>query len=65
MATFATKKGNRTEGSGAQMLWGAAERTGVVESGEEEAQGRLLCNSLKGGCSEAVVGRFCQGTTIG
>ena len=28
------------EGSGTQILWGAAERAGIVQSGEEEAQGR-------------------------
>ena len=38
------------EGSGAQVLWGAAEGTGVVQSGEEEAQGDLMAlyNCLKG-----------------
>jgi len=35
------KKGFKAaEGSGAQVLKGAAEGTGVVQSGEEEAQGR-------------------------
>jgi len=28
------------KGSEAQLLWGAAEGTGIVQSGEEEAQGR-------------------------
>ena len=28
------------EGSGAQVLWGVAEGTGIVQSGEKEAQGR-------------------------
>ena len=27
------------EGSGAQVLWGVAEGTGIVKPGEEEAQG--------------------------
>lgn len=31
------------EGSGAQILWGDTEGTGVVQSGEEEAQGKP-CN---------------------
>ena len=31
------------EGSGAQALWGAADGTGIVQSGEEEAQGRPYC----------------------
>ena len=35
------KKGNETgEESGAQVAWGAAEGTGMVQSGEEEAQRR-------------------------
>ena len=29
-----------SEGSGAQVLWGAAERAGIAQSGEDEAQGR-------------------------
>ena len=29
------------EGSGALLLWGLAEEIGIVQSGEEEAQGRL------------------------
>ena len=32
------------EGSGAQVLWGVAEGTGIVQSGEKEAQGRLHCS---------------------
>ena len=28
----------RREGSGAQVLWRASEGTGIVQSGEEEAQ---------------------------
>ena len=32
------------EGSGAQILWGAAEGTGIVQSGEEEAQRRPYCS---------------------
>jgi len=35
----------RCEGSVAEVLWGAAEGTGIVQSGEEEAQGRP-CSSL-------------------
>ena len=31
-------------GSGAQTLWGTAEGTGIVQSGEEEAQGRPYCS---------------------
>jgi len=33
------EKGNEAdEGSGAQVLWGVAEGTGIVQSGEEKAQ---------------------------
>ena len=32
------------EGSGAEVWWGAAEGTGVAQSGEEEAQGRPYCS---------------------
>ena len=32
------------EGSGAQILWGAAEGTGIVQSGEEEAQRSPYCS---------------------
>ena len=32
------------EGSGAQALGGVAEEAGIVESGEEEAQGRPHCS---------------------
>ena len=32
------EKDSETEGSGAQALWQAAERAGIVWSGEEEAQ---------------------------
>ena len=39
------EKGNKDgEGSGAQLLRGAAEGTGIVQSGEEEAQGRPHCS---------------------
>lgn len=40
------------EGSGTGALWGAAEGTRSIQSGDKEAQGDLiaLCNSLKGGC---------------
>ena len=44
------------DGSGAQVLWGAAEETGIVQSGEEEVQGKRYCflqlpegRSLRGG----------------
>ena len=38
------EKGNKTgEGSGAQVLRGAAEGAGIIYSGEEEAQGRPHC----------------------
>ena len=44
-----------------------AERTGIVQSGEEEAQGDLiiLYDPLKGGCGEVDVGLFSQVTAIG
>jgi len=32
------------EGSGAQVLWGASEETGMVQSVEEEAQRRHYCS---------------------
>ena len=47
------EKGNETgEGSGAQVLLGAAERAGIVQSGEKEAQGRPHCTLQlpEGGC---------------
>ena len=31
-------------GSGAQVLWGAGEGAGIVQSGEEETQGRPYCS---------------------
>lgn len=42
------------EGSGTGALWGAAEGTRSIQSGDKEAQGDLiaLCNSLKGGCGD-------------
>jgi len=37
--------GNKAgEGSGEQVLWGVAVGTGVVQSGEEEAEGRPDCS---------------------
>ena len=53
------------EGSGAQVLWGVAEGTGMVQSGEEEAQGRLIAlyNCLKGGGGEVGV-RLCSQVTV-
>ena len=39
------EKGNKAgEGSGAQALGGMAEGAGIVQSGEEEAQGRPYCS---------------------
>ena len=32
------------KGSGAQVLWGVAEGDWIVQSGEEEAQGRPYCS---------------------
>ena len=32
------------KGSGAQVLWGAAEGAGIVQPGEEEAQERPYCS---------------------
>jgi len=49
------EKGSKAdEGSGAQVLRGADEGTGIVQSGEEKAQRELitLYNCLKGGCGE-------------
>jgi len=56
-----------SEGSGAQVLWGAAEGTGIVQSGEEEAQGRpySLYNCLKRDCAEVRVGLCFQVTVAG
>ncbi|SGA32338.1 Uncharacterised protein [Chlamydia abortus] len=40
-----SEKGNKAgEGSGAQALRGAAEGAGIVQPGEEEAQGRPYCS---------------------
>lgn len=46
------KRQGSCEGSGTGALWGAAEGTRSIQSGDKEAQGDLiaLCNSLKGGC---------------
>ena len=46
------------EGAGIWVLWRLAEETGLVQSGEKEAEGRL-CWSLqlpKGGCGEVDAG---------
>jgi len=42
------------QGSGAQVLWGVAERTGMGQSGAEKHRGDLIapCNVLKWGCGE-------------
>jgi len=41
-----SREGQRKcEGSGAQILWGTAEGTGIVQSGEEEALGRPLLST--------------------
>ena len=42
------------EGSGAQVLWGTAEETGIIQSGEKKAQRKPCCPlqlppSMKGG----------------
>ena len=41
----------KLSGAGARLLWGQAERVGVVEPGEEQAAGRHFCDLpvLKGG----------------
>ena len=40
-----SREGNKGgEGSGEQVLWEAAEGTGIVYSGEEEAEGRPYCS---------------------
>ena len=40
-----SEKGNKAdEGSGAQALWRAAEKAGIVQFGEEEAQGGPYCS---------------------
>lgn len=52
------KEGNETgEGSGKHVLWGEAETTGVVSSGEEDIQGDLngFYYYMSGGFSEVVV----------
>ena len=45
MPLLQVKKGSEDgEGSGAQVLWGVSEGTGIVYSGEEDAQGRSYCS---------------------
>ena len=55
------------EESGAQVLWRAAEGTGIVQSGKQEAQGDLitLYSSLKKVCGEIGAGLFSQITATG
>lgn len=52
------------EGSGAQILLGAAEGTGIVQSWKRRLKGDLTAvyNCLKGGCGEVGVGLFSQMT---
>lgn len=60
---FSGLQGNKAgEGSGAQVLRGAAEGTGTLQSKEEEAQGR---HCVKGSCSKVGVGLFSWVTAIG
>ena len=41
----ASREGQQSsEGSEAQVLWGAAEGAGMAPSGEEEPQGRCYCS---------------------
>ena len=59
-------KGNKAGEETEQVLWGAAEGTGIVQSGKEEAQGVPYlslperCSYLKGCCGEVGVGLFSQ-----
>ena len=55
------------ERSGSQVLQALIKGDGIVQSGEEEAQGRLIAlyNSMKRGCGEAGLGLFSQVTAIG
>ena len=56
------EKGNKTgQGTGTQVLWG----TGIVQSGEEEAQGELIAlySHLEGGYGEVGVSLFSWGTS--
>ena len=66
-ARACSENGNKVgERSGAQVLWGAADGTGIVHSGEEKAQGmpyssvQLHGRSLwKGGCWFLLPGNKC------
>ena len=59
------RRAMKLEESGAQVLWGAADGTGIVESGEEKAQGDLIAlySYLKEGCGELGVGLFSHVTS--
>jgi len=48
-----------------QMLWGAAEGTGIVQRGKKRRRGVLIAlyNCLNGGCVEMGIGLFSQTTT--
>jgi len=57
------EKSNETgEGSGVQILWGAAEGAGIVQTGEEEARPHYTLQLPEGGCDEEGFGLFSQAT---